>query len=116
MNAFLSIAPPTHRVAEMVALIRACVLTPVEPEMHVAIDGDYFSAQSPRVGNAQVPTQCLIDARLWLRDRLNCIPAQQGCSTSGARVLGPDPHGALYSLQSFGDTFASSFGTPIGIK
>jgi hypothetical protein len=64
MNAFLSIGPPAHRIAEMVALIRAGVLSPVGPEMHAALDGDHFSAHSPRVGNSQISARCLIDARL----------------------------------------------------
>ncbi len=64
MNAFLSIGPPAHRIAELVALIRAGVLTVVGPEMRVALDGDRFSAQSPRVGGSRVWAPCLIDARL----------------------------------------------------
>ncbi|WP_306360074.1 lipase family protein [Nocardia sp. CC227C] len=54
-------------------------------------------------------------AMLWLRDRLNGIPAQPGCSTTDAGWLALDPEGTALSLRTFGEAFASFFGKPIGV-
>lgn len=48
-------------------------------------------------------------------------PPQQRSRTAGLlnlrrQVPRLDPHGAMYSLQSFGETFASFFSTPIGVN
>lgn len=65
MNAFLSIGPPSHKSAEMAALIRANVLTLVGPGTEVTIDPSTgnFLARSNRVGRSEVTTPILIDAR-----------------------------------------------------
>lgn len=55
-------------------------------------------------------------ALLWLRDRLNGVPAQQGCSTTDVGWLALDPNGLELLKSTFGETFASFFGKPIGVK
>lgn len=55
-------------------------------------------------------------AMLWLRDRLNGVPAQQGCSTTDVGWLALDPNGLELLKSTFGETFASFFGKPIGVK
>ncbi|MEV6066252.1 lipase family protein [Nocardia sp. NPDC052001] len=55
-------------------------------------------------------------ALLWLRDRLNGVPAAPGCSTSDAGLLALNPAGLSLLAQTFGDTIASFFGAPIGVK
>uniref|UniRef100_UPI0035A22D08 lipase family protein n=1 Tax=Nocardia mexicana TaxID=279262 RepID=UPI0035A22D08 len=55
-------------------------------------------------------------ALLWMRDRLDGVPAQQGCSTGDAGWLALDPNGFQLLASTFGETFASFFGKPIGVK
>ncbi|WP_051181706.1 lipase family protein [Nocardia vinacea] len=55
-------------------------------------------------------------ALLWLRDRLNGVPAQQGCGTTDVGWLALDPNGIELLKATFGETFASFFGKPIGVK
>ncbi|MFF2551162.1 lipase family protein [Nocardia sp. NPDC058058] len=55
-------------------------------------------------------------ALLWLRDRLNGVPAAPGCSTSDAGLMALNPAGLSLLAQTFGDTIASFFGAPIGVK
>ncbi|WP_084523453.1 lipase family protein [Nocardia inohanensis] len=55
-------------------------------------------------------------ALLWLRDRLDGVPAQQGCSTSDAGWLMLNPDGMQLLAAAFGETFASFFGKAIGVK
>ncbi|WP_372466017.1 lipase family protein [Nocardia spumae] len=55
-------------------------------------------------------------AMLWLRDRLNGVPAQPGCHTADAGWLLLDPNGFQMLASTFGETFASLFGKPIGAK
>ncbi|WP_433580544.1 lipase family protein [Nocardia brasiliensis] len=66
--------------------------------------GEHFSAELFGAGPAMV----------WMRDRLNGIPAQQGCSTFDAGWLALDPEGFAFLTSTFGETFASFFGKPIG--
>ncbi|MFC3965260.1 lipase family protein [Nocardia jiangsuensis] len=53
-------------------------------------------------------------AMLWLRDRLDGVPAQQGCTTADVGWLALDPEGTRALAENFGETFASFFGKPIG--
>ncbi|MFC9999026.1 lipase family protein [Nocardia sp. NPDC127526] len=55
-------------------------------------------------------------AMLWMRDRLEGVPAQQGCSITDAGWLALDPNGTALLASTFGETFASFFGKPIGVK
>ncbi|MEV5647661.1 lipase family protein [Nocardia sp. NPDC052254] len=55
-------------------------------------------------------------AMLWLRDRLDGVPAQPGCHTADAGWLLLDPNGFQMLASTFGETFASFFGKPIGVK
>lgn len=55
-------------------------------------------------------------ALLWLRDRLNGVPASQGCSTSDVGWLAMNPDGLQLVGQTFGETLASFLGKPIGVK
>ncbi len=55
-------------------------------------------------------------ALLWLRDRLAGVPAPAGCSTTDAGWLALDPNGFQLLLSTFGETFASLFGKPIGMR
>ncbi|WP_349292397.1 lipase family protein [Nocardia cyriacigeorgica] len=55
-------------------------------------------------------------ALLWLRDRLEGVPAQPGCSTFDAGLMVLDPPSAAMLAATFGETFASFFGKPIGVK
>ncbi|MGN2642083.1 MULTISPECIES: FAD/NAD(P)-binding protein [Nocardia] len=64
MNAFLSIGPPAHRIAEMAALIRAGILVLIGPGLRVRREDDRFVADSPTVGGSRVSARCLIEARL----------------------------------------------------
>ncbi|MFD6396150.1 lipase family protein [Nocardia sp. NPDC060249] len=55
-------------------------------------------------------------ALLWLRDRLNGIPAASGCSTTEAGLLALNPDGISLLANTFGETIASFFGKPIGVR
>jgi triacylglycerol lipase len=55
-------------------------------------------------------------AMLWLRDRLDGIPAAAGCSTFDAGFMALDPEGMALLSSVFGETVASFFGKPIGVK
>nr|WP_228836697.1 lipase family protein [Nocardia brasiliensis] len=55
-------------------------------------------------------------ALLWLRDRLDSKPAAPGCSTSDAGFMALNPEGLALLAQTFGETVASFFGKPIGVK
>nr|WP_245717314.1 lipase family protein [Nocardia jejuensis] len=55
-------------------------------------------------------------ALLWLRDRLNGVPAAAGCSTSDDGLMALNPDGLSLLGQIFGETIASFFGHPIGVK
>ncbi|MFF0489464.1 lipase family protein [Nocardia sp. NPDC004068] len=55
-------------------------------------------------------------AMLWLRDRLDGVPAPTGCTTTDAGWLALDPNGFQLLTATFGETFASFFGKPIGVR
>ncbi|MFD9547925.1 lipase family protein [Nocardia salmonicida] len=55
-------------------------------------------------------------AMLWLRDRLNGVPAEQGCTTTDVGWLALDPAGTRALAETFGETFASFFGKPVGTR
>jgi triacylglycerol lipase len=55
-------------------------------------------------------------ALLWMRDRLNGVAAQPGCHTHDVGWLALDPAGQQLMAQTFGETFASFFGKPIGVR
>lgn len=55
-------------------------------------------------------------AMLWLKDRLDGIAAPAGCSISDAGWLALDPSGQAMLASTFGETFASFFGKPVGAK
>ncbi|MBF6173274.1 triacylglycerol lipase [Nocardia blacklockiae] len=55
-------------------------------------------------------------ALLWMKDRLDGLPATSGCHTAEAGWLALDPEGAQLLATTFGETFASFFGKPIGVK
>lgn len=55
-------------------------------------------------------------ALLWLKDRLDGVPAQQGCTTTDAGWLALNPDGMALFASIFGETVASFFGKPIGVK
>lgn len=53
-------------------------------------------------------------ALLWLIDRLNGVPAQQGCTTSDMPTMLATPGQLPFLADVFGETVASFFGKPIG--
>ncbi|MGW6696281.1 lipase family protein [Nocardia sp. NPDC055049] len=55
-------------------------------------------------------------ALLWLKDRLDGVPAQPGCSITDAGWLALNPDGMTLFASIFGETIASFFGKPIGVK
>ncbi|SEQ98077.1 FAD/NAD(P)-binding protein [Actinokineospora terrae] len=64
LNAYLSIGPPAHRVAELIALIEAEVVRVVGPGMRVDLADRGFLVSSPRVGGSAVMCTTLVEARL----------------------------------------------------
>ncbi|SFL87447.1 triacylglycerol lipase [Nocardia asteroides] len=55
-------------------------------------------------------------ALLWLRDRLDGAPAAPGCRTADAGLLALNPDGLALLANTFGETIASFFGKPIGVR
>ncbi|MBL1079707.1 triacylglycerol lipase [Nocardia sp. 2] len=55
-------------------------------------------------------------AMLWMRDRLNGIPAQSGCSTTDVGWLALDPNGLQITAATLGDTLGALFGKPLGVN
>ncbi|MEV0250133.1 lipase family protein [Nocardia sp. NPDC050712] len=53
-------------------------------------------------------------ALLWLRDRLNGVPAQSGCSTSDVSSMAAAPGVLPYAGTMLGETVLALFGKPIG--
>jgi uncharacterized NAD(P)/FAD-binding protein YdhS len=99
LNAFLSIGPPARRIAEMAALIRAGIVTLIGPDLRIVVDGNRFTADSPRVGNSQVSARCLIEARLPEPDiRYTTDPLLNAMLARGdSRCYSmPDPDGVPY--------------------
>ncbi|WP_373862478.1 lipase family protein [Nocardia acidivorans] len=54
-------------------------------------------------------------AMLWMKDRLEGIAAQRGCSTADAGSLLLDADGRALLLGTFGEVFASFFGKRLGV-
>ncbi|BDT89408.1 lipase family protein [Nocardia cyriacigeorgica] len=55
-------------------------------------------------------------ALLWMRDRLNGVPAAPGCTTTGAPSMMGTPGQLEYVGSMLGETVASFFGKPIGAR
>ncbi|MFI2473554.1 lipase family protein [Nocardia xishanensis] len=55
-------------------------------------------------------------ALLWLRDRLDGVPAQAGCGTSDMPTMLATPGELPFLASVFGETVASFFGKPIGAR
>ncbi len=55
-------------------------------------------------------------ALLWLRDRLDGVPAAPGCNTFDAGLMALDPEGLQLMSSVFGETVAALFGKAIGTK
>ncbi|MFF2088037.1 lipase family protein [Nocardia sp. NPDC058176] len=53
-------------------------------------------------------------ALVWLRDRLNGIPAAPGCTTSDAGTMAATPGALDFLGETLSAKFASWFGTPLG--
>lgn len=65
MNAYLSIGPPVHRVEELLALIKAGVVSIAGPDFTVDPDlSGAFSAYSPLIPDSRQSAEVLIEARL----------------------------------------------------
>ncbi|MFJ8208389.1 lyase family protein [Streptomyces sp. NPDC096033] len=85
LNAFLSIGPPARRIAEMIALIEAGVLTVLGPGTRVDVDpvSGAFAAESA-VPGSRVLARVLIEARLPDSDvRRTADPLLRGLLDSG---------------------------------
>ncbi|MEV0080278.1 lipase family protein [Nocardia neocaledoniensis] len=55
-------------------------------------------------------------ALLWLRDRLDGIPAPQGCTTSDAGTMAATPGALAFLGDSLAAKFATLFGVPLGSR
>ncbi|MET8775849.1 lipase family protein [Nocardia sp. NPDC004654] len=55
-------------------------------------------------------------ALLWLRDRLNGVPAASGCATTDMPTMLATPGELPFLASVFGETVASFFGKPIGAR
>ncbi|MFE6858654.1 lipase family protein [Nocardia sp. NPDC057668] len=55
-------------------------------------------------------------ALLWMRDRLDGVPAKAGCSTADAGLIALNPDGLALLANIFGETIASAFGKQIGVR
>ncbi|WP_280220306.1 lipase family protein [Nocardia neocaledoniensis] len=55
-------------------------------------------------------------ALLWLRDRLDGIPAPQGCTTSDAGTMAATPGALAFLGDSLAAKFAALFGVPLGSR
>lgn len=64
LNSFLSIGPPLERIAELKALIKAGVVTLLEPGMEVETENGWFVGYSRKDPNLKFETHFLIEARL----------------------------------------------------
>jgi hypothetical protein len=67
-NAFLSIGPPPRRIAEMIALVEAGMLSMCGPGMRVKPAPDGFVVSSEKIPGAELVTQTLVEARLPVTD------------------------------------------------
>lgn len=53
---------------------------------------------------------------LWMRDRLNGVPAAPGCAVTDAPTMLATPGELQFLAAVFGETVASFFGKPIGVR
>ncbi|MFJ4715558.1 FAD/NAD(P)-binding protein [Streptomyces sp. NPDC088785] len=96
VNASLSIGPPGRRVAEMAALIRAGVLTPLGPGMRVSASPTGWLVSSAVVPGEPVAVTTLVEARVQETDvRTTSDPLLRHLIDSGqaAAYRVPDPAG-----------------------
>ncbi len=98
LNAYLSIGPPAHRVAELIALVEAGVVRVVGPRMRVDTGERGFLISSPAVSGSPVITTSLVEARLPGMDirrttdpLLSRLREDGGCGPYRM----PDPAGAV---------------------
>ncbi|MER6467990.1 FAD/NAD(P)-binding protein [Streptomyces collinus] len=96
LNASLSIGPPGRRVAEMAALVRAGVLTPLGPAMRVTATATGWAVSSAVVPGDAVAVTTLIEARIQDSDvRTTSDPLLRHLLDTGqaAPYRIPDPDG-----------------------
>ncbi|MGW6318116.1 FAD/NAD(P)-binding protein [Streptomyces sp. NPDC055099] len=96
LNAYLSIGPPGHRIAQMAALIRAGVLTPMGPHLHVSATATGWEVSSAVVPGPPVAVTTLVEARIQQTDvRTTSDPLLRHLLDSGQVVTYriPDPNG-----------------------
>ncbi len=55
-------------------------------------------------------------AMLWVRDRLDGVPAEAGCSTRDDRLMALDPEGLGLLASTFGEVFAGLLGKQLGAR
>ncbi|KAI0844698.1 FAD-NAD(P)-binding-domain-containing protein [Daldinia vernicosa] len=104
LNAYLSIGPPRIRVEQLIALIKANVVTILGPELEVYSDNWAWRAVSPEIPGSAVRVTALIEARVpepslketadeLLRDLLDrgqCRPHTIGDYETGGLDVTPD--------------------------
>lgn len=96
LNAYLSIGPPARRIEEMIALIRAGVLTVVGPGLRVRVAANGFELTSRAVTGSTIAADILIEARLPEVDIRHTTDAllQHLMRTGQSRAYWvPDPRG-----------------------
>lgn len=99
LNASLSIGPPGSRIAEMAALVRAGVLTPLGPAMRVTATATGWAVSSAVVPGSAVAVSTLIEARIQDSDvRTTSDPLLRHLLETGQAVPYriPDPDGDHY--------------------
>lgn len=99
-NAFLSIGPPAHKIDELIALIRAGVVTLIGPRATFTADPDGgFTASSGKVPGSTVHATSLLDARLPEPDirRTSDVLLQRLLARGDARpYILTNPDGSTY--------------------
>ncbi|MFD9094947.1 FAD/NAD(P)-binding protein [Streptomyces collinus] len=96
LNASLSVGPPGRRIAEMAALVRAGVLTPLGPAMRVTATATGWAVSSAVVPGGPVAVTTLIEARIQDSDvRTTSDPLLRHLLDTGqaAPYRIPDPDG-----------------------
>lgn len=96
LNASLSVGPPGRRIAEMAALVRAGVLTPLGPAMRVTATATGWAVSSAVVPGGAVTVTTLIEARIQDSDvRTTSDPLLRHLLDTGqaAPYRIPDPDG-----------------------
>ncbi|WP_229871624.1 FAD/NAD(P)-binding protein [Streptomyces longisporoflavus] len=96
LNASLSIGPPGRRIAQMAALIRAGVLTPLGPQMQVTATATGWEVSSAVVPGDPIAVTTLVEARIQETDvRTTSDPLLRHLIDSGEAITYriPDPDG-----------------------